>query len=143
MYQDAIAAPEVPKEAELPASLISVPIQELPKEDEAEKEKLRPTKKIKIALNSKTGMIVKSETKDTDVKIMDVDVERDVSKLIKAGVKQLETAQTGSPPRSVSDFFRTLPSKKDYPDYYLFIKHPISLKEIRVSVLVCPWVRRE
>jgi len=41
-----------------------------------------------------------------------------------------------SPPRPICNFFYTLPSKKDYPDYYLFIKSPISLKEIRVSDVV-------
>lgn len=59
--------------------------------------------------------------------------EIDVGKLIKAGIKRIETAQAGSPSRRIADFFMALPSKKDYPDYYLFIKTPISLKEIRVS----------
>lgn len=99
-----------------------------PESSAAQSEKTRPT----------TGRSRKKQRgpEQTDPKSSAGDDKMDtepvsVSLLIKQGIKQLESATTGSPARQVAAFFTSLPSKRDYPDYYMFIKSPISLKEIR------------
>lgn len=46
----------------------------------------------------------------------------------------MNSVADADPPRSRAGIFLELPSKKQYPDYYKVIKHPISLSEIQKSI---------
>jgi hypothetical protein len=94
LYQDALAHPEPAHEPETIVVVNQTPLIE-PKQEETEKDKPRPNKKIKISSINKLGTNGHREADSTDVQMADVAVERDVGKLIKAGLKELEGSVEG------------------------------------------------
>ncbi|KAJ9107436.1 hypothetical protein QFC21_000887 [Naganishia friedmannii] len=57
-----------------------------------------------------------------------------IPKLIKQGMKVIEASKSLKGNRSATEFFHELPDRNEYADYYLLIKKPISLAEIREKV---------
>lgn len=68
--------------------------------------------------DSKTRLIITPDFRDRGMGIL-------------AGIDEL-VAEDG---HFVAEIFRKLPSKKEYPDYYMFIKKPVSLFQIRKKLL--------
>jgi len=95
LYQDALAHPEPPHEPETVVVVNQTPSTIEPKQEEIEKDKPRPNKKIKISSINKVGTNGHKEADSTDVQMADVAVERDVGKLIKGGLKELEGSVGG------------------------------------------------
>jgi len=95
LYQDALTHPEPAHDAETVVAVKQTPAMIEPKQEEVEKDKPRPNKKIKISSISKAGANGHREADPVDVQMTDVAVERDVGKLIKAGLKELEGSVGG------------------------------------------------
>lgn len=43
--------------------------------------------------------------------------------------------------RNLAEIFMVLPTRKELPDYYQIIKHPVDIRKIRVSIVVSSFFR--
>lgn len=60
-------------------------------------------------------------------------------RMIKCVVAMEDLRDSYDPERRISFLFDRLPSRRDYPDYYEYIKNPISIKNIRQRIKDCEY----
>lgn len=100
LYREAITSGTEPihpiatsdDERKLSTSISNAPGSDV--KDEEEMDKPRPTKKIKLGV-SRGPVEATDKDKDKDVHMSEPEQDVDQGKLIKAGIKRLETAQAG------------------------------------------------
>lgn len=110
------------------------PSSSLPKKVEAPADATPPRKKRAYNRSSASSPLPLKKLKQEDTLPMHVRqaLNHRLSKCV-AAMEELRDKK--DPRRKICYLFEKLPSKREYPDYYLQIKSPISIKEIRQKII--------